>query len=231
MFRGLPYIVLVVLAACSSTGNGGADNGGDGGNDGGGTNSNDGGGTNSNDGGGTSGNDGGGTNSNDGGGTITPDWVSGTRLRARVQTSADGAKAFYGWYDSQLHVNCNPAVAGDGQERCLPATQINITDSFYADTGCTIRLGWSLLTYTGACSTTLGLRQEQTSVCGEYGLPTFQTHLYAVTTFAGTVYSKSGTSCTANTNTTQYPYTTYAFYQVGAEQPPTTYAAITITTE
>jgi hypothetical protein len=41
-----------------------------------------------------------GTGSGTGSGGVVPDWVSGTRLRARVQTSADGARAFYGWYDS-----------------------------------------------------------------------------------------------------------------------------------
>lgn len=49
-------------------------------------------------------------------------WTSGSRLRARVWRSPDGARAFIGWHDLQLGVDCTLELAADGVIRCLPVT-------------------------------------------------------------------------------------------------------------
>lgn len=46
---------------------------------------------------------------------------NGTRLKAIVETSADGAVIPTGqWWDSELETRCVPAYAVDGSRRCLP---------------------------------------------------------------------------------------------------------------
>src|SRR5262249_36764419 len=44
--------------------------------------------------------------------------VSGSRLRAKYLTTADGARQFVGWYDSQRKEDCSFDVAEDGQMHC-----------------------------------------------------------------------------------------------------------------
>jgi hypothetical protein len=160
-----------------------------------------------------------------GGGPVGTDWVSGTRLRARVLTTADGAKSQWGWYDTQLGINCFIATAGDGQQRCLPQTYAAV-GTYFADSACTTQLAWIPTSYATACAPTLGYWAETTNSCSEYGAPASRTHLYSLgAVYTGTVYYAAPTGCspTAPTGAT--------FYQVGAETPPTTYVAATITTE
>lgn len=166
-----------------------------------------------------------------GGGTVKPEWVSGTRLRARFMTSSDGAKAFYGWYDTQLRVNCSVMLAGDGQQRCLPSTAAFLS-SYFADAACTTQLAQVSLTDTVSCALTLVRAVEQVQRCSDFGFADSRIRLYSISSaFSGTVYQRSGTSCSAYTDMTQFPYTTWRFYRVGAEIPASTYAAITIATE
>jgi hypothetical protein len=60
--------------------------------------------------------------------------VSGTRLKARWYVSADGAKQFLGWFDSQRQENCSFQVAADGKTRCLPTTVL--TFFYFYDPEC-----------------------------------------------------------------------------------------------
>jgi hypothetical protein len=65
--------------------------------------------------------------------------VSGSRLRAKYVTSADGARQFVGWYDSQRQEDCRFDVAEDGETRCMPiAAQLGsqLSVSGYADSAC-----------------------------------------------------------------------------------------------
>jgi hypothetical protein len=173
----------------------------------------------------------GGSDASGGEDTVTTDWVSGTRLRARVQTTADGAKAFYGWYDSQLHTNCYNGWAADGQQRCLPATQAVVGGQYFSDAVCATKLATFPTAY-AVCSPTIATLGEFETTCGEYGYPSYQQRFYALgAVFSGTVYERSGTTCIGDTNKTQYPYTGSTFYLVGAEMPPTSFAAFTVTTE
>lgn len=65
---------------------------------------------------------------------------SGTRLKARVARSPDGASQFLGWWDSDLGVRCDWDSIS---ERCVPLTQ---NTSLFADPDCylaamSVRLG------------------------------------------------------------------------------------------
>jgi hypothetical protein len=46
--------------------------------------------------------------------------ASGTRIKARMLSTADGAKMRVGWFDSSLGMPCSFAHAGDGKLRCIP---------------------------------------------------------------------------------------------------------------
>ena len=79
---------------------------------------------------------------------------SGTRLKARVAVSEDGASQFLGWWDTELGTRCGvvdgTGFAGDPSEpvRCVPlrvgavSTGPNV---LYADSSCTkfgVRVDW-----------------------------------------------------------------------------------------
>jgi hypothetical protein len=54
-------------------------------------------------------------------GTLVQDlYQSGSRIKARMLVTADGAKAFNGWHDTERGENCSFGLASDGKIRCLP---------------------------------------------------------------------------------------------------------------
>lgn len=61
---------------------------------------------------------------------------SGTRLRARFYTGADGAREFIGWHDTKLDVDCNIGPAENVTTlRCLPKLA---APSYFADAACLV---------------------------------------------------------------------------------------------
>lgn len=76
------------------------------------------------------------TQGSDSGPTVIahPDWVSGSRLKVRVLTSADGLRTFHGLYDSRLRVNCSERTTTDGVVRCVPEGAL--VTSWYLDSQC-----------------------------------------------------------------------------------------------
>ncbi len=76
----------------------------------------------------------------DGGPAPGPEVVesqSGERLR-RVIVEAAGLERLVGWYDSELEVECSPAMATDGVLRCLPeAADAAVV---FADPECSVRV-------------------------------------------------------------------------------------------
>lgn len=62
------------------------------------------------------------------------EWTSGTRLRARVQSSPDGARAWVGWHDATLDLDCARYVTSDGS-RCLPDGGAMVIP-YYSDASC-----------------------------------------------------------------------------------------------
>src|SRR4051794_20521888 len=74
---------------------------------------------------------------NDGSTSGGPDYASGTRLRAKVYASADGARQWHGWFDQQLQTDCAVTIAEDGVLRCVPSGAYYSSDTF-ADSACTV---------------------------------------------------------------------------------------------
>lgn len=65
-------------------------------------------------------------------------YKSGTRIKAKVLKTADGAQAFMGWYDTELEMDCSFSPffrAEDGKIRCIPSVYPNAT-SLFADSVC-----------------------------------------------------------------------------------------------
>jgi hypothetical protein len=101
---------------------------------------------------------------------------SGKRLRARVNTSVDGAREFLGWYDSDLQTACAPAPAMDGKLRCLPLGE---SQTAYLDAACTSAF---LKRNGGACRTDRAFAQERvngidSNGCGTEGKRIFRVRL------------------------------------------------------
>lgn len=63
--------------------------------------------------------------------------LSGTRIKVRVITTPDGAKAFKSMYDVQRGEDCAFRPAADGVTRCLPAVH-QAFEQHYSDAGCTV---------------------------------------------------------------------------------------------
>lgn len=62
--------------------------------------------------------------------------ASGTRIKARVGTTPDGAKLFLGWHDAELGVDCEFLKASDGLTRCLPVGPVVQAGTLFADSSC-----------------------------------------------------------------------------------------------
>jgi hypothetical protein len=183
-------------------------------------------------GGGSAGAGGGGAGGIGGGGgggggiSVSPDYVSGSRLKVRVQTSSDGGKQAVGWYDSMLKINCVFQAAADGQQRCVP--QSSATAAPYFAAGCTTKLAGIPTSY-ASCPPTYAYSSEAATGCTEYNQPAYKTHYYTVgAAYTDTMaYYLSGVNCMS----TPVANTGYAFYQVGTEIDPTTFAAGSIVVE
>lgn len=93
-------------------------------------------------------------------------YVSGTRIKARLATTADGASMFRSWYDSELDggTDCWPALAGDGVLRCLPAAGL-YAGRYFKDTGCLTPVALAYLGECGDVRLTTNFAHEPTA-CG-----------------------------------------------------------------
>jgi hypothetical protein len=165
-----------------------------------------------------------------GGATVPPDWVSGSRLRARVQTAPDGAKAFVGWYDSQLGINCTFGVATDGVERCLPDYSGATVSGYFSDMGCSTKLGQSTYPCATSPQPSYATALVQLSTCSAldgYNDP-YQRRVFSISgAYAGTLYAGTPGSCNPVTS----PPAGYVFYTLGAEVSSSTFAQGAIVTE
>lgn len=71
-------------------------------------------------------------------------YKSGSRIKAKVMTTEDGAQAFMGWYDTVLEIDCSMGlVADDGNSRCLPIYLIVYDMGYFSDSGCLNPLYWT----------------------------------------------------------------------------------------
>lgn len=60
-------------------------------------------------------------------------YASGSRLKMRVLTSPDGAKAFHSWFDTATNQECQFGPAADATIRCLPTHTLAL---FFSDASC-----------------------------------------------------------------------------------------------
>jgi len=145
-------------------------------------------------------------------------YQSGSRIRMKMLNTPDGAKMFWGTYDSQRAEDCNFTFpSSDGVVRCLPSAA---SLSYFGDASCStpvaIALACAPPKYVTAPYTFTGC--PNTLVTGA---------IYNATQLSGSLFSKSGTACIA----AQVP-AGYAIYGVsGPEIPPATFQSSVITTE
>src|SRR5262245_61632415 len=74
---------------------------------------------------------------------------SGTRLKRRLNVTADGFKDQFGWFDSLLGTNCNFSTLSDASSRCIPLAAPELPVQFTNDT-CTDRVLYSSMQVTAA---------------------------------------------------------------------------------
>lgn len=174
-------------------------------------------------GGGGGGGDGGST----GGVTDEQQYLSGTRIRARVLSTSDGAQQFIGWHDNTLNIDCSFLPAPDSTFRCLPAGTIANLGSYYSDMGCNNPVG--LLTTGAGCTPAYAQSVVTTTAsCGATYFNSLVYHYYPVTgPYGGTLWVKSGTNCVMTT----LAVPTWSVWTLGAEVSYSQYASGTISTQ
>lgn len=88
-------------------------------------------------------------------------YQSGSRLKARMLVTADGAKSFNGWRDTKRGENCTFAPTTDGKTRCIPTgcAGATISSRMYADENCT---GNEIVPFFGATPSCVSLTDAAT---------------------------------------------------------------------
>jgi hypothetical protein len=146
----------------------------------------------------------------------------GSRIKMRIGTTPDGARALLGWRDTLNGDDCYFGVAADGQQRCLPMGQHAYINGFFSDSGCTLPLA---VLATSDCSTqpTPKYAYDFQPICNSnVSAP----HFHLVTALhSGTVYYGTPTSCSVWTSSG------YLFYDIGPELPATTFQVAAETLE
>jgi hypothetical protein len=153
-----------------------------------------------------------------GGGTDARSNHSGSRIKMNMLTTPDGARSFTGWRDTQLDLDCNFQLAGDGVMRCLPTTELFDNGvGYFGDAACSIPVAIRsscfgpepkhILRYPSpTCPITTGYR------------------VHAAGAKYTTTYARSGANCVA----TGLSFTAYA---IGAEVAPSTFQSATSSVE
>jgi len=160
--------------------------------------------------------DGGVDGGSDGSTSGGPDYTSGTRLRAKVYASADGARQWHGWFDQQLQTSCAVTTAEDDVLRCVPTGAYYSTDTF-ADSACTEPVATSLPACEAPPSYAL---QNATSGCANIA------YAIGAKVVPAAVWTNQGGGCQPAT-----PEPTVDYYRVGAKVDPATFVKETRTRE
>jgi hypothetical protein len=146
-----------------------------------------------------------------------------------VQTTADGAKAFLGWHDAMLGIDCNFQRAADDSQRCQPSLVANITGTYWGDSVCSVPVAYMTQ---GGCTPTYASKFESPVACSAVGgyPTTYRYHVYgSLVAVTGTSYwtgAGGATGCTMQTIPAGWQ-----FYTFGAEVPPSTFAQGSVVTE
>lgn len=91
--------------------------------------------------------------------TVDSPGESGTRLKRRVMTAADGSRQSLGWFDTQRQESCAFRLGPDGVQRCMPSElvsdRLGIRSSdlvVYTDATCTTAVYVAVTPRTGECN-------------------------------------------------------------------------------
>ncbi|MCB9653087.1 MAG: hypothetical protein H6729_03000 [Deltaproteobacteria bacterium] len=147
----------------------------------------------------------------------TPPPRSGTRLKAIFYDTGSGFRAFAGWSDSARGAPCSPAVAGDGQTRCLPTTQdVSFGPKVFKDPACTEQV---VALVGGSISTThddshCPPRQRYYQAGARTDIP-----------IDSLLFVRRGSECRPETPYRGYPET-YRVYDVGPEIPAESFSRL-----
>ena len=156
-----------------------------------------------------------------------PEYASGTRLRARVITTSDGAKSLLGWQDKQLGIACEFLPTTEGALRCLPDLSglPQSISAYYGDSHCTQKVG--LLTNLAVCGAPAYDYEYAIGACvPEYGTGAYR--IFHVTgQYTGQLYYLSGATCSVSASSSP----SYTYWSVGSEVDYTQFVAGSIATE
>jgi len=148
---------------------------------------------------------------------------SGSRIKAKYYVGSDGSRQWAGWYDSQRKEDCYYQYASDEAFRCMPSVGYAST-GYFSDAACTKEFAVRANTCALAEAKYVVRVTTAASQCVPGKVQWFQTagKLTGVTSF----YYKNGTTCSASPI-----ITSYEFYAIGPEIPPTEFVAATTTIE
>jgi hypothetical protein len=106
---------------------------------------------------------------------------SGSRVQVRVVSGPAGERQSGGFHDTQLGADCTFSVAADGKLRCLPT--MGLVGTYYADPSCAQPLAW------GAYGPAQYAASSDPTRCAP------SQYYSLASSYAGSVYLKSGSSC------------------------------------
>jgi hypothetical protein len=156
---------------------------------------------------------------------------SGSRIKAKVLKTADGAQAFLGWYDTELDMDCQFSSyykAEDGKIRCIPSVYPSATN-IYADPECT-KLLWYLTAGNKGCTANLNwlakLVGPPAGSCGEYS---WAVVYHGATEYKGTTgyVKQTDGSCVESPESFDYYKKNQLLDFLGERMPPETFAEAT----
>ncbi len=142
--------------------------------------------------------------------------TSGTRLKRRVLTAADGSVQSLGWFDTKRQETCAFRAGPDGVQRCMPnelvSDRLGIRSSdlvVYTDDECSTAVYVALVPRTGECGERL--RYIFQSPDSQENCPGDYYYVYEIgeetTAGSGTLYVKRESGCHIfNPQSTDYVY-------------------------
>lgn len=143
--------------------------------------------------------------------------ASGTRIRARIATTPDGAQAHLGWFDTELNVTC-----WMGEEKCMPP--MAYSTNVYADIDCTVPLAFVGTCATGTNAYRWVYRTEDPSTCQ----PIVRYYEVGSAFEQSTVYVL-GQTCRPSSTADGSPYQGYVY--LGNEIDPSIFASVIVALE
>lgn len=144
-------------------------------------------------------------------------YVSGSRLRAVIGETPDGAKEFLGWHDKELNIRCFFLwKTADGTERCLPSDLLHSV--YYEDSACSKPV--FIYSQKPWCSYQPPRWGSVLDGCGRVA------HVYRLgnnTVRPSKLWEKKGTSCVESSVPTDSEYLELMFYRASEEVPLSTF--------